>query len=125
MPRKTTTLSEGSLLRVSEIPAKRFDLGWLRLTNERHPGGGVFSLVTLSGKTMNPMGSRVQLAIWRSQGNLLPTPCRGFPFKGIGDSRTGHLSWTVWVVSFSKIVFKAFPFAVGTLFFGSIINVEV
>ncbi len=25
--------------------------------------------------------------------------------------------WTVWVVSFSKIVFKAFPFVVGTLFF--------
>ena len=46
----STTLSEGSLLRVSEFPAKRFDLGWLTLTNERHPRGGVFFVGALIGK---------------------------------------------------------------------------
>ena len=32
----STTLSESSLLRVSEIPAKRFHLGWLKLTSKKH-----------------------------------------------------------------------------------------
>ena len=50
-----------------------------------------------------------------------------FFFERSESPRTGHhqqpksnpsiRGWTVWVVSFSKILFKAFPFAVGTLFF--------
>jgi hypothetical protein len=40
-----------------------------------------------------------------------------FFFERSESPRTGHLSWTVWVVSFSKIVLKACPYSVGTLFF--------
>jgi len=50
------------------------------------------------GNGEKPIGSRVQLAIWRSQGDLSPTLSgkylyflwflhQGFPFKDIGDSR--------------------------------------
>ena len=38
-------LSEGSLLRVSEFPAKRFDLGWLRVTKRNRTSNDVLFLL--------------------------------------------------------------------------------
>ena len=51
------TLSEGSLLRVSEIPVKKFNIGCLIVTT-MPPKGVAFFVATLSGKTRNPTGSR-------------------------------------------------------------------
>ena len=52
------TLSEGSLLRVSEFPAKRFDLGWLRVTskslNRTLFGLGILLFGTRTGMVKNP-----------------------------------------------------------------------
>ena len=65
-------------------------------------------MVTRTGMVKNPSGSREEQ---QSCDDALPRFCGA----ETADTRTGHLSWTVWAISFSKMVYKAFPFTLETL----------
>ena len=69
-----------------------FAEGFPFMGNGKPPYGSFLLYVPRTGRSKNPSGSRVQLAIWRSQGatELRRHSPRG-PLGGIGDSRTGHL----------------------------------